>query len=61
MRSVGPGVREVRVHVKGEFRAFYVKRVGNAVYVLHAFRKKSQKTASRDIDLGRKRFKQIGE
>jgi len=61
MQTVGAGVREVRIHVNGAFRAFYVTNIGNAVYVLHAFRKKSQKTAPKDIALGQQRFKQIGD
>jgi len=61
MKAVGAGVREVRVHTDGEFRAFYVTHIGNVLYVLHAFRKKTQKTSLKDITLVRLRFKQIGE
>lgn len=62
MKAVGAGVREVRVRdAAGVFRAFYVANIGNAVYVLHAFQKKTQRTAQADIDLGKARFKQIGE
>ena len=61
MKTVGAGVREVRVHVGGQFRAFYVTNIGNALYVLHAFRKKTQQTSLKDIALARERFKQIGE
>lgn len=61
MKMVGQGVREVRISVDGQFRAFYATNVGNAVYVLHAFRKKEQKTSRRDIALGQQRFQQIGE
>jgi phage-related protein len=39
----------------------YVAKIRDAVYVLHAFQKKTQKTSQRDIDLARKRYKQIGE
>ncbi|HKT29916.1 type II toxin-antitoxin system RelE/ParE family toxin [Dyella sp.] len=60
MKTVGPGVREVRIHVNGEFRAFYVTNIGNAIYILHAFRKKTQTTSPKDIALGQQRFKQIG-
>lgn len=59
MKTVGQGVREVRVRVGGQFRAFYVTHIGNAVYVLHAFQKKGQKTSREDIALGRRRFNQI--
>jgi len=46
MQSVGPGVREVRVHTGPEHRVFYVARFDDAVYVLHAFEKRSRKTPS---------------
>ncbi len=61
MKTVGTGVREVRVSVEGQYRAFYVTHIGNAVNILHAFRKKGQKTSPKDIALGQQRFKQIGE
>jgi phage-related protein len=44
MHEVGPGVREIRIHVLGEWRVLYVVRFADAIYVLHAFRKKTQKT-----------------
>jgi len=47
--------------VLGEWRVIYVAKVRDAIYVLHAFQKKTQKTSQRDIDLARKRYKQIGE
>ena len=61
IKTVGAGVREVRIHTGGAFRVFYVTNIGNALYVLHAFQKKEQKTNPRDIAVGRERFKQIGE
>jgi phage-related protein len=60
MQSIGPGVREIRIHVLGEWRVIYVVKLRQAVYVLHAFQKKTQKTGRSDIDLARKRYKQIG-
>ena len=59
MPTVGIGVNEVRVRVEGEFRAFYVAKFSDAVYVLHAFRKKTRKTASGDVELARKRFRML--
>jgi phage-related protein len=57
MRSVGAGVYEVRVRTEGQaHRVFYVAKYAEAVYVLHAFEKKSQKTARSDIETGRRRF-----
>jgi len=60
MRSIGSGVKEMRIHVLGEWRIVYVAKLGDAIYVLHAFRKRSQKTNRNDIELARKRFKEIG-
>jgi phage-related protein len=60
MQSVAPGVSEIRIHAFGEWRVIYVTRIKDAIYVLHAFQKKSQKTSRNDIELARKRYKQIG-
>lgn len=57
MPHVGPGAYELRVHVLGEWRVIYVARLKNAVYVLHAFQKKTQRTRQGDIELARKRYK----
>ena len=59
MLNVGKGVYEIRVHVLGEWRVLYVARRGDAVYVLHAFQKKSPKTAKPDIELAIRRYKQM--
>jgi phage-related protein len=60
MSSIGPGVREIRVRDEtGAFRVIYIANRGDAIYVLHAFQKKTQKTAQRDLDLARLRLKQI--
>jgi phage-related protein len=57
--TVGPGVREIRVHTDVAHRIFYVATFGEAVYVLHVFEKKTRKTSQRDIQLGRERFKTL--
>ncbi len=57
MLSIGKGAYEIRVHVLGEWRVIYVARHGDAVYVLHAFQKKSPKTSKPDIDLAIRRYK----
>jgi phage-related protein len=49
MPSVGPGVCEIRVHGDGEHRVIYIAKFRHAVYVLHAFRKKANRTSRRDI------------
>ena len=60
MPSIGGGVKEIRIHVLGEWRIIYVAKFDDAVHVLHSFQKKSQKTNQQDIELARKRYKQIG-
>ena len=56
--SVGPGVREVRVHDQaGAFRVVYIATRPEAVYVLHAFQKKTRATPRRDLDLATARLR----
>ena len=57
MPQVGVGVREIRIRTSGAFRIIYVAALEDSIYVLHAFRKKSQSTAKRDIDLASDRLK----
>lgn len=59
MRSVGVGVREIRIHENGESRVLYIATFKEAVYVLHAFVKKTQQTPKRDIDIAKARFRQL--
>ena len=59
MPSVGPGVREIRIRVLGEWRVLYLAHFADVVYVLHAFQKKTQKTRQEDIELARRRYRQI--
>lgn len=59
MPAIGPGVKEIRVHGRNEYRLMYVAKFGEAVYVLHAFVKKTQQTSRADIELARTRFKQL--
>ena len=59
MLGVGPGAYEIRIHEAGEWRVIYVARLANHVYVLHAFRKKTQKTRKEDIELAQWRYRQI--
>lgn len=60
MPSVGPGVREVRVRdPSGAYRTIYVATPPEAVYVLHAFQKKTRKTATSDFDLAKTRLKAL--
>jgi phage-related protein len=58
--SVGEGVEEIRVTGEsGAYRVIYVARRAEAVYVLHAFQKKTQATSKPDIDAAKKRFAQL--
>lgn len=59
MASVGPGVYELRIHTAVEHRVFYVARFVQGIYVLHAFQKKTQQTAQRDITLARERYRDV--
>ena len=56
MKSIGRGVNELRLHIGAAFRVIYVAKFADAIYVLHAFQKKSQRTARLDIELARSRF-----
>lgn len=56
MRTVGPGVREIRLHYEGQYRVLYVANFRGGIYVLHAFQKKTQKTRKMDIEIARRRL-----
>lgn len=49
MPNIGPGVREIRIRIAGAWRVVYVASRDEAIYVLHAFQKKTQRTSRRDI------------
>ena len=59
MKTVGAGVREIRIRSRGEFRIVYVANSPGKVFVLHAFRKKSAKTRKSDIELARRRLREL--
>lgn len=59
MPSVGQGVNEIRVHSRAEHRVLYIAKFEEAVYVLHAFEKKSRQTRDVDLTLARERLKQV--
>lgn len=61
MAAVGPAVREIRIHVEGAHRVFYIAIFEEAVYVLHAFQKKTRQTTLRDLEIGRQRFRALVE
>lgn len=57
--TVGAGVREIRIHTETEHRVCYVARFAEAIYVLHAFEKRSQKTARGDVEVARTRYQAL--
>ncbi len=59
MPSIGGGVKELKIHENGEFRVVFIAKFPEAVYVLHAFQKKTQKTPKKDITLAQQRLKQL--
>ncbi len=62
MKTIGAGVREIRIREEaGAFRVIYLAKLADAVYILHCFQKKTEQTSERDIDLARKRYKELME
>lgn len=60
MPGIGKGVEELRVwDDAGTWRVIYLTRLAEAVYILHAFQKKTRTTAKRDIDIARQRLAQL--
>jgi phage-related protein len=60
MPAVGNGVHEIRVRDEsGAYRLMYVAKFPEAVYVLHAFQKKTRKTALADLELAKDRYREV--
>ena len=59
MSTIGPGVREIRIHTTAEHRVCYVVKFGEAIYVLHAFEKRTRKTSQHDVELARQRYQAL--
>lgn len=59
LNTVGPNVREIRIHTTDEFRVVYVATFQEAIYVLHAFQKKTRKTTKRNLALATVRFREL--
>jgi len=61
--TVAPGVQEIRITTNEggsrEHRVVYVARFPEAVYVLHAFEKKSRKTSEHDLDVAKARYSEL--
>ncbi|GBF80651.1 type II toxin-antitoxin system RelE/ParE family toxin [Aphanothece sacrum] len=56
---IGKGTEEIRIWTGETYRIFYVARFEEGIYVLHAFRKKTQRTSKKDIELGQQRYQQM--
>jgi phage-related protein len=60
MSTIGQGVREIRIReADGAFRVIYMAKFEAAIYVLHCFQKKTQKTSREDITLATRRYKDL--
>lgn len=61
MPTIGKGVEEIRIRDddRGIYRVTYTARFANAVLVLHAFQKKTQRTSRRDIETAKARFREV--
>jgi phage-related protein len=60
MVSIGWEVKEIRAHSEdGQYRVIYIAKFAEAVYVLHAFQKKTQKTSKHDLEVATRRFKEL--
>ncbi|MYN44328.1 type II toxin-antitoxin system RelE/ParE family toxin [Pseudoduganella sp. FT93W] len=58
--NLGAGVREIRIRLPdGAFRVMFVAKFAEAVYVLHSFKKKTQKTSAHDMEITRQRYKAV--
>lgn len=61
MSTIGQGVREIRINEQGQYRIIYIAKFEEAIYVLHAFQKKTQKTNKHDIEIAKGALQQVKE
>lgn len=60
MNTVGQGVKEIRIRdAAGIFRVIYIAKFADAVYVIHCFQKKTEKTSKADLNLAAKRYRDL--
>jgi len=60
MSAVGRGVKEIRIRDEaGAFRVLYLAKFADAVYVLHCFQKKTEKTSKADVGIAAKRYREL--
>jgi phage-related protein len=60
MNTIGSGVKEIRIRdATGAFRVIYAAKFTDAIYVIHCFQKKTEKTSKADLDLATKRYRNL--
>ena len=59
MSTIGPGVREIRIHTTAEHRVCYVAKFAESIYVLHAFEKRTRNTSQHDVEIARQRYQAL--
>jgi len=60
MATIGRGVKEIRIRDRqGAYRVIYIAKFADAIYVLHCFQKKSQKTSASDLALAKQRYNDL--
>jgi phage-related protein len=60
MQSVGAGVREIRIRDESSaYRVIYVTKIAGRVFVLHCFQKNTQKTSAADLELAKRRYREL--
>jgi phage-related protein len=60
MPTIGKGVWELRIKDEaGQFRVIYIAKLKDALYVLHCFQKKTQKTSQKDLDISHQRLREL--
>jgi phage-related protein len=60
MKSIGKGVFELRqMDENGWYRVIYLRKIGNRLFMLHSFVKKSAKTSQKDLNIANNRLKQV--
>ena len=60
MSSIGKGVHELRLRDRsGIYRVIYVFLGSGVIYLLHAFKKKTQQTPKHHIEIAKKRLREV--
>jgi phage-related protein len=61
VKSIGRGVREIRIQHEGQYRVIYVASFEEIIYVIHTFQKKSRKTNKQDLDTAKRALQEVLE